>query len=211
MNTVPATHACAPDAQGHRLDQQYVAEVRETVGDEVPIGDQTTLAISASTTASACGSSSRLTWPGSEDMVPCAVPDKWVQLERSLNTPVCTGEDIYLAENFRPLIHARGVNIVHPDLATSGGIWRPEDRRPGAGVRRQHGPAYGSGTPINTMAASTAPPPLRELYRAGAPLHRAALLERFYQHQRRDQADHPAGLYPGARGAGPGLRRSTKT
>src|SRR5437773_4973600 len=41
-----------------------------------------------------------------------------VQLERALNTPVCTGEDIYLKEGFRPLIEARGVNVIHPDLAT---------------------------------------------------------------------------------------------
>ncbi|HEU5090204.1 MAG TPA: enolase C-terminal domain-like protein, partial [Roseiflexaceae bacterium] len=88
-----------------------------------------------------------------EDMVPWQYTDKWVQLERSLNTPVCTGEDIYLAENFRPLIHARGVNIVHPDLATSGGIL--ETKKIGD-LAQEHGISMAlhmAGTPVSTMAS----------------------------------------------------------
>jgi L-alanine-DL-glutamate epimerase-like enolase superfamily enzyme len=45
-----------------------------------------------------------------------------VQLRRAIQIPVCTGEDIYLKENFRPLLEAGGVSVVHPDLLTSGGI-----------------------------------------------------------------------------------------
>lgn len=36
--------------------------------------------------------------------------------------PICTGEDIYLKENFRPLLEAGGVSVIHPDNLTSGGI-----------------------------------------------------------------------------------------
>jgi L-alanine-DL-glutamate epimerase-like enolase superfamily enzyme len=39
-----------------------------------------------------------------EDMVPWQYTDQWVQLERTLHTPVCTGEDIYLQEGFRPMM-----------------------------------------------------------------------------------------------------------
>jgi L-alanine-DL-glutamate epimerase-like enolase superfamily enzyme len=35
---------------------------------------------------------------------------------------VCTGEDIYLKENFKPLLEAGGVAVIHPDVLTSGGI-----------------------------------------------------------------------------------------
>ncbi|HEY8969057.1 MAG TPA: enolase C-terminal domain-like protein, partial [Puia sp.] len=35
---------------------------------------------------------------------------------------VLTGEDIYLLSGFKPLIDAGAVDIVHPDLATAGGI-----------------------------------------------------------------------------------------
>jgi L-alanine-DL-glutamate epimerase-like enolase superfamily enzyme len=36
--------------------------------------------------------------------------------------PTCTGEDIYLTENFKPLLDAEAIRVVHPDPATSGGI-----------------------------------------------------------------------------------------
>src|SRR5690606_30513571 len=37
-------------------------------------------------------------------------------------TPYCTGEDIYLKEEFIKLCDTQSVDIVHPDLATSGGL-----------------------------------------------------------------------------------------
>ena len=57
-----------------------------------------------------------------EDMIPWQYTDQWRQLTTSIAVPTCTGEDIYLAENFRPLLEAGAVRIVHPDPATSGGI-----------------------------------------------------------------------------------------
>lgn len=35
--------------------------------------------------------------------------------------PVCTGEDIYLKENFLPLLQQGGVSVIHPDILTCGG------------------------------------------------------------------------------------------
>ena len=55
-------------------------------------------------------------------MIPWQYVDQWNRLKQSVDTPVCTGEDIYLKEGFEPLIEARAVSIIHPDLATSGGI-----------------------------------------------------------------------------------------
>ena len=49
-------------------------------------------------------------------------------LKDALETPVCTGEDIYclkgpgLGLGFKDLIDAQCVDIIHPDLATSGGL-----------------------------------------------------------------------------------------
>jgi len=63
----------------------------------------------------------RLAWL--EDMVP------WFDIERNkvlsdtLETPIITGEDIYcLRGGFKPLIDALAVDIIHPDLGTSGGL-----------------------------------------------------------------------------------------
>lgn len=62
----------------------------------------------------------RLAWL--EDMVPWEYTDQFKKMADALETPVLTGEDIYLLNGFKPLIDAGAVDIVHPDLATAGGI-----------------------------------------------------------------------------------------
>ena len=57
-----------------------------------------------------------------EDMVPWYYTDQYVRLKNSCNTPICTGEDIYLKEGFRDLFEKKAISICHPDLATSGGL-----------------------------------------------------------------------------------------
>lgn len=47
--------------------------------------------------------------------------DQYVRLRNATTVPVCTGEDIYLKENFRTLIEAGGVSVIHPDILTCGG------------------------------------------------------------------------------------------
>jgi L-alanine-DL-glutamate epimerase-like enolase superfamily enzyme len=55
-------------------------------------------------------------------MIPWQYTNQWRTLTDSVDTPTCTGEDIYLKEGFLPLLRERAVSIIHPDLATSGGI-----------------------------------------------------------------------------------------
>jgi len=62
----------------------------------------------------------RLAWL--EDMVPWQYTEMYKKISDALETPVLTGEDIYLLNGFKPLIDAGAVDIVHPDLATAGGI-----------------------------------------------------------------------------------------
>lgn len=62
----------------------------------------------------------RLAWL--EDMVPWEYTSQYKTMSDALETPVLTGEDIYLLNGFKPLIDAGAVDIIHPDLATSGGL-----------------------------------------------------------------------------------------
>ena len=57
-----------------------------------------------------------------EDLIPWQLTDQYVRLKNSTTVPICTGEDIYLKENFRPLLERGGVSVIHPDILTSGGI-----------------------------------------------------------------------------------------
>lgn len=62
----------------------------------------------------------RLAWL--EDLVPWFYTDQWKQISDAIETPTLTGEDIYLKEEFIKLIDAGAVDMIHPDLASSGGL-----------------------------------------------------------------------------------------
>jgi L-alanine-DL-glutamate epimerase-like enolase superfamily enzyme len=139
--------------KGISILSDYVAEVRSVVGDAVPIAADHFghIGIDDCIRLGRALEPYNLAWL--EDLVPWQFTDKWVQLERALDTPVCTGEDIYLLDGFKPLIHARGVNIIHPDLATSGGIL--ETKRIGD-YAQEHGISMAmhmAGTPVSTIAS----------------------------------------------------------
>lgn len=92
----------------------------------------------------------RLAW--FEDMVPWQYTEQYKTISDALDTPVLTGEDIYLLENFKALIDTHAVDIIHPDLASSGGLL--ETKRIGD-YAEEHGIAmamHQAGTPISFMA-----------------------------------------------------------
>ena len=57
-----------------------------------------------------------------EDALPWQQTDMWKQLHAATVTPLGTGEDIYLLDNFKPLLDSGALAVVHPDLLTAGGI-----------------------------------------------------------------------------------------
>ena len=92
----------------------------------------------------------RLAWL--EDMVPWQYTEQHKTITDSLETPTLTGEDIYLLEYFKPLIDNHAVDIIHPDLASSGGLL--ETKRIGD-YAEEKGIAmamHQAGTPVSFMA-----------------------------------------------------------
>ncbi len=57
-----------------------------------------------------------------EDMIPWQYTDLWKQITDAIDVPTLTGEDIYLKESFIELCRQHAVDMIHPDLATAGGI-----------------------------------------------------------------------------------------
>ena len=139
--------------KGLQLLCEYVGQVRAVVGNEVPIAADHFghIGVDDCLRLGEALEPFNLAWL--EDMVPWQYTEQWVQMERLLKTPVCTGEDIYLKEGFLPLLQARAVNIIHPDLATSGGIL--ETKRIGD-LAQEYGISMAlhmAGTPISTLAS----------------------------------------------------------
>ncbi len=66
----------------------------------------------------------RLAWL--EDCVAWYYTDQLKAITAALETPICTGEDIYMLGGmlggFKKLIDAGAVDIIHPDLVSAGGI-----------------------------------------------------------------------------------------
>jgi L-alanine-DL-glutamate epimerase-like enolase superfamily enzyme len=92
----------------------------------------------------------RLAWL--EDIVSWEYTEQWKTMSDALETPCLTGEDIYLLKNFKPLIDQHAVDIIHPDLASSGGLL--ETKRIGD-YAEEHGIAmamHQAGTPVSFMA-----------------------------------------------------------
>ncbi len=92
----------------------------------------------------------RLAWL--EDMVPWQLTEQLKTISDALETPLLTGEDIFLLENFKPLIDNHAVDIIHPDLASSGGLL--ETKRIGD-YAEEKGIAmamHQAGTPVSFMA-----------------------------------------------------------
>jgi len=93
----------------------------------------------------------RLAWL--EDMTPWYYFDQLKSIKDAIETPLCTGEDIYgLKSGFKELIDARCIDIIHPDLATSGGLLETKrigDYAQEAGIAMA---MHMAGTPVCFMA-----------------------------------------------------------
>ncbi|MEM7534017.1 MAG: mandelate racemase/muconate lactonizing enzyme family protein [Chloroflexota bacterium] len=100
----------------------YVAKVRAEIGYEIPLAVDHFGHIGLESCIRLGQALDKFTLAWYEDMIPWQFPDQYVRLSQSVTTPICTGEDIYLKEGFMPLFESRGVSVIHPDLASSGGI-----------------------------------------------------------------------------------------
>jgi L-alanine-DL-glutamate epimerase-like enolase superfamily enzyme len=140
-------------AKGVEYLAEYVATVRSIIGYDIPLAVDHFGHIAVDSCIRLARALEPFTLAWLEDMIPWQYTDQWRHLTTSIATPTCTGEDIYLEENFRPLVENEAVRIIHPDPATSGGIL--ETKRIGDRAE-EHGIAMAlhmAATPIATLAS----------------------------------------------------------
>lgn len=139
--------------KGVRAMAEYVGTVREAVGYDIPLAVDHFGHIALDSCVRIGRALEPFTLAWLEDMVPWQYTEQWKQLTAAVTTPTCTGEDIYLEENFRPLLEQQAIRVVHPDPATSGGIL--ETKRIGDLAERYGIPMalHLAATPVATMAA----------------------------------------------------------
>ena len=131
----------------------YVAAIRDAIGYDIPLAADHFGHLGLESCIRLGRALDQFTLAWYEDMIPWQFTDQYVRLSRAVNTPLCTGEDIYLAQGFADLFQHRAISIAHPDPMTSGGIL--ETKKIGD-LAQEHGIAMAlhmAGTPIAVMAA----------------------------------------------------------
>jgi len=107
---------------GLDIMEQYVKDVRDIIGYEVPLAVDHFGHIGVKDCIKLAQRMDKYNLAWYEDMVPWYMYDQLAEISRNCQTPLCTGEDIYLKENFIEMLDKKAVSIVHPDLFSSGGI-----------------------------------------------------------------------------------------
>lgn len=133
--------------------EQYISEVRAVIGNEIPLAIDHVGHISLQNGIRLAQRIEKYVPAWLEDVIPWQYTDQYRQLQAATSVPICTGEDIYLKENFEPLLKA-GISIIHPDLLTTGGIL--ETKKIGD-LAQDHGVAMAihmAESPIAAMAAA---------------------------------------------------------
>jgi L-alanine-DL-glutamate epimerase-like enolase superfamily enzyme len=108
--------------KGVEILAEYVAEIRSVIGMEIPLASDHYghIGVNSCIKLARAMEKNNLAWM--EDMVPWQLGHLIKQIKESTTTPILTGEDIYLKEDFIKLIDMEAVDMIHPDLASSGGL-----------------------------------------------------------------------------------------
>jgi len=131
---------------------EYVAQVREQVGWEVPLSADHFGHIGVNSCIRLGKELEKYNLAWLEDMIPWQYTDLLKKISDAVDIPLATGEDIFLKEPFLELCRAHAVDIIHPDLATAGGIL--ETKKIGDAAQELGVPMamHFAGTPISCMA-----------------------------------------------------------
>ena len=138
--------------KGIEMMADYVAVVREQIGMEVPLAADHFGHIGVNSCIKLARALEKYNMAWLEDMIPWQHPKIMKQITDAVDVPILTGEDIYLKEPFQEYVDMHAVDIIHPDLATSGGLL--ETKKIGD-LAQEGGVAMAmhfAGSPISAMA-----------------------------------------------------------
>ncbi|MBK7870514.1 MAG: mandelate racemase/muconate lactonizing enzyme family protein [Saprospiraceae bacterium] len=138
--------------KGLDIMAQYVASVRDAVGYDIPLASDHYghFDVNNAIRLGRAVEKYRLAWL--EDMIPWKYTEQLKEIKHAIETPLITGEDIYLKEEFIKLIDHQAVDLVHPDLASSGGLLETKKIGDYAEERGVAMAMHFAGTPVSFMA-----------------------------------------------------------
>ncbi len=101
---------------------ERVAQVRDIIGMEIPLGLDHFGHIGVNSCIRLGKAFQKYNPAWMEDFIPWQYTELWKKITDAIDVPTLTGEDIYLKEPFETLCREHAVDIIQPDLASSGGI-----------------------------------------------------------------------------------------
>ncbi len=130
----------------------WVAAIRQEIGMDIPLASDHYghIGVNSCVRLARAMEKHQLAWM--EDMVPWQLPELMKQIKDAVDIPILTGEDIYLKEDFAKLITMGAVDIIHPDLASAGGLL---EMKKISDFAMEHGvpmAMHFAGTPVSFMA-----------------------------------------------------------
>ncbi len=130
----------------------WVAAIRQEIGMDIPLASDHYghIGVNSCIRLARAMEKHQLAWM--EDMVPWQLPELMKQIKDAVDIPILTGEDIYLKEDFARLITVGAVDIIHPDLASAGGLL---EMKKISDFAMEHGvpmAMHFAGTPVSFMA-----------------------------------------------------------
>ena len=131
---------------------EYVDKVREIVGYEIPLSADHFGHFDTNTAIRLGNALEKYQLAWLEDMVPWFYTEKWKEITQAINTPTLTGEDIFGKEAFIELCDAHAVDMVHPDLASAGGLLETKKIGDYAEEKGIAMALHFAGTPVSFMA-----------------------------------------------------------
>lgn len=138
--------------KGIAMMADYAGGIRDVIGMEVPLAADHFGHIGVNSCIRLGKALEKYNMAWLEDMIPWQHTELMKQITDAVDIPILTGEDIYLKEPFFELCRKHAVDMIHPDLATSGGIL--ETKKIGDGAQ-EYGVAMAmhfAGTPVSFMA-----------------------------------------------------------
>jgi L-alanine-DL-glutamate epimerase-like enolase superfamily enzyme len=108
--------------KGVALMQEHLLQVREAIGWNIPLSCDHfgSMGVNSIIKLGKAFQKANLAWM--EDTVPWYRTDLLKEIKNAIDVPLCTGEDIYLKGPFEVLCKEHAIDIIQPDLSTSGGI-----------------------------------------------------------------------------------------
>ncbi len=138
--------------KGIALMSDYVAQVRDIVGMDIPLAADHFGHIGLNSCIRLGKALEKYNLAWLEDMIPWQFTGLLKKITDVVDIPVLTGEDIYLKEPFIELCKNHAVDMIHPDLATSGGILETKKIGDAAQEYGVSMAMHFAGTPISCMA-----------------------------------------------------------